>query len=318
MVNSSKNNYPQFQENIPLSKYTTLGIGGPAKYLLEVNDSKKFLEVLRLVSQTRQKHLVISGGSDLLVSDEGFDGLVIVNKIAGIKIVELKIIAEAGTILQELVDTANSKGLAGFENMTGIPGSVGGAVYGNAGAYGQTISDHITQVRFFDGKQVTSLSKNDCNFEYRESIFKRKKGWTILQIEFSLLTGNSKYLAEKSKETINLRLVKYKAGIKCPGSFFKNIIASDLRPKTLKNIQADKIMYGKIPVGFLLETVGAKGDSKGRIKIAGHHGNLFMNLGGGTAKDFLWLAKKYQKRVFDKFGITLEPEVQLIGFKDSI
>lgn len=309
----------ELKENENLSNYTTLKIGGPALGLIEVYKIEDLSEIIRIVLENNMQFLVIASGSDLLVSDKGFDGLVVVNKTRGIDLVsDLQVEVFSGAILQDLVDFANSNSLAGFENMAGIPGSVGGAIYGNAGAYGQSISDNLFAVKYFDGESVQEFSKDDCKFTYRESVFKENKNWVILSAKFSLKKGNSDELISKSKETIELRSKKYPPGIKCPGSFFKNIIAAEIPDEVVAKIPQDKIVYGKIPAGYLLEEVGALGDSLGEIEIASYHGNLFMNKGEGTALDFFELAKKYKRKVIEKFGIELEPEVQLIGFPENL
>lgn len=290
----------QLQDNYPLKNVTTLSIGGPAKKFVVVETKEELLEALRFAKQNDLDHLIIGGGSNLLVADEGFAGLVIKNKITGIKNTSV----QSGTPLQEFVDYTIKNGLAGLQKLAGIPGTVGGAVYGNAGAYGQTISDHIVS--------VDQLNKSACAFGYRNSIFKESKQ-PILEVTFLLEQGDPDILKKEAEEVLSKRLIKYPVGIKCPGSFFKNLIASEIPTEILKNIPADKIMYGKLPAGALLEEVGAKGQKSNGIEIAGYHANLFINSGGGTAKDFYDLAKKYVLKVKEKYGITLVPEVQLIN-----
>lgn len=294
------------------SDLTTLKIGGPIKEFIAAESESRLLETLATLKS--KSYLVIGGGSNLLVSDEGFDGTVIKNEIQGISREGNDLIVKSGTVLQDLVDFANNQGLSGLESLAGIPGTVGGAIYGNAGAYGQTISDHLVHVRAFDPNSSTQerVSNFNCQFKYRYSVFKKNKQ-VILEAIFSLIPADSSELKRISDETIKKREVKYPPGIKCPGSFFKNIIAADLPKEILEKIPADKIVYGKVPAGTLLEMVGAKGDFLRQIKIAPYHGNLFINEGGGTAKDFYLLAKKYFDKVKEKFGVELEPEVQLIN-----
>lgn len=291
-----------------MSQVTTLGIGGPAK---DFKIAKTEDELINLIKQTKQP-LVIGGGSNLLVSDQGIDKLVIQNQIEGItktvNILEVK----TGTILQHLVDYSVRNGLSGIEKLTGIPGSLGGAVFGNAGAFGQTISDCIKEVKAFDGEKIVSLDKDECEFSYRDSVFK-KNVWTILEIKFKLITDDPVKLLSTSNEVLQKRLIKYPPGIKCPGSFFKNIVADTLPKEIIEKIPPEMIVYDKLPAGSLLEAVGAKGQAQDGIEIAPYHANLFINKGGGKATDFYILAKKYAGKVKEKFGITLEPEVQLIN-----
>ena len=302
----------QFEENFPLSNITTLQIGGPARLFATVTTEKQLTETILYARENNIPYLVIGGGSNLLVSDDGVNKLIIKNEIEGIVKAVRVLKVKSGTPLQNLVDYSIAHGLSGLQKLTGIPGSVGGAVFGNAGAYGQTISDYIREVICFNGSEIISLDKEECEFEYRNSIFKRN-GHTILEVVFRLEVGKSKDLRKEADEILEKRLVKYPKGIKCPGSFFKNLVAEKLPKEILKNIPKEIVVYGKVPAGSLLESVEAKGDSLDGIKIADYHGNLFVNIGGGTAKAFYDLAKKYHKLVKEKYGISLEPEVQLIN-----
>lgn len=291
-----------------MSKITTLQIGGPAKAFKIVHSEQELLELIK----NNPDFLIIGGGSNLLVSDEGINKLVIKNEISGIGQAGNLLKVKSGTALQDLVNYSIKHGLSGLQKLTGIPGTVGGAVFGNAGAYGQNISDNIIQV-VIPGKTLSNL---ECHFNYRDSIFKKTHD-IILEITFKLRAGNPKTLAQEAKEVLEKRLVKYPPGIKCPGSFFKNIVASTL-PKEILNKVSDKIVYGKLPAGSLLEEVGAKGQKLDGIEIANYHANLFINKDGGSAKAFYDLAKKYALLVKQKFAITLEPEVQLINLSPII
>lgn len=305
----------QFQENYPMSKLTTLQIGGPAKLFVAVKTQEELTEAIQYTKQHNLPYLVIGGGSNLLVNDRGVDCLVIKNEISGIDADYLRgvISVKSGVILQELVDYTIHHGLVGLHKLTGIPGTVGGAVYGNAGAYGQTISDHITSIVILrEAKNLITLSQQDCGFNYRDSGFKRNK-FTILEISFQLENGDPQILTQEAKEVLSKRLVKYPKGIKCPGSFFKNIVAETLPQEILQRIPQDKVTYGKISAGYLLQAVGAQGQNLDGIEIANYHANLFINKGSGTTKAFYDLAKQYAQKVKEKFGITLEPEVQLIN-----
>lgn len=296
------------------SELTTLNIGGPIKEFYKTETEQELVNYIEMAMEKKLPYLVIGGGSNLLVSDEGFEGIVIQNATKDKHLLGNNLVVKSGEVLQTVVDYANDAGFGGLESLAGIPGTIGGAVYGNAGAYGQTISDHLISVKYFDVAlhEIKVAHKDDCVFKYRDSLFKKTKN-VILEITLSLNPAESEQLKETSLEIIKKREVKYPPGIKCPGSFFKNIIASELPSKVLEGIPAEKIVYGKIPAGTLLEMVEAKGDRLGQIEIAPYHANLFINRGGGTAKDFHALAKKYFDKVKEKFWIELEPEVQLIN-----
>lgn len=304
----------KFESNFPLSKITTLQIGGPARLFVAVKTQPELTEVIQYARQNNFPYLIIGGGSNLLIADLGVNKLVIKNEAEGITKVVKVLKVKSGALLQDLVDYTIAHGLSGLHKLNGIPGTVGGAVFGNAGAYGQTISDCLREVICLDPAlgETVIFPKEDCEFDYRDSIFKRN-GLIILEAVFRLEEGKSKDLRVAADEILEKRLIKYPKGIKCPGSFFKNLVAEKLPLEILKKIPKDKIVYGKIPAGTLLEMVGAKGDSLGEIKIADYHANLFINQGKGTAKEFYDLAVKWAQKVEAKYGITLEPEVQLIG-----
>lgn len=302
----------KFEQNYPLSKVTTLQIGGPARQFIIVSTQDDLIEAITYANQNQSPYLVIGGGSNLLVSDQGVNKLVIKNEIEGITKEVRSLKVKSGTPLQHLVDYSIASDLSGLQKLTGIPGTVGGAVYGNAGAYGQVISDYLREVKCLDQSgQVITLDKEECEFGYRDSIFK-KNSYIILEVWFKLDIGDAQNLRKEADEILEKRLKKYPKGIKCPGSFFKNLLAENLPKDILEKVQ-DKIVYEKLPAGSLLEAVGAKGVRQGNIEIASHHGNLFVNKGDGKTSDFYALAKKYAEKVKEKFGITLEPEVQLIG-----
>jgi len=292
-------------ENVDLKQYTTLGVGGPATALVVVTTIPELQEAVKLAKKYK-KWVVIGSGSNLVVDDAGYDGLVIVNKIQHFQIEADKVVVGSGMILNNLVDDMNAQGFPGFENLAGIPGTVGGAVYGNAGAYGQNISDHILMVHTLD----KSFSKTESQFAYRDSLFKLDKSLVITEIEFETVAGEALTLSSQSTDIRKKREEKYPVGLKCPGSFFKNIIVSELTALQLKNINPGKINHGKISAGYLLEEVGAKGMKLGGARVADYHGNLLINDGTATALDIWNLGLDLQSKVKLKFDIQLEPEVQ--------
>lgn len=221
-----------------------------------------------------------------------------------------EITVDAGVLLSDLVAKSIETGkISGLQSLSGIPGTVGGAVVGNAGAYGHSISEVVEKVEIWNGKLRRWLTKNDCEFSYRESIFK-KKPYLVLRVICKLQQGSADQLRIISEEIITLRQKKYKPGLKCPGSFFKNVLVQDIDKKSLDMIDQSIIIDGKIPAGYLLSEVGARGMKVGNIEIADFHGNLFINRGGGLARDVKKLAEILKSKVKDKFGIMLEEEIR--------
>lgn len=298
----------RFEKNVDLAKLTTLEVGGRAKYLVTACTKQEFAKAIGWAKEKNVEWVVIGEGSNLLVSDDGYNGLVIVNKIDLIERDGGKIKVGAGTNLNQLVDYVNAVGLAGMECLAGIPGTVGGAVYGNAGAYGQTISDCLVGVQTLSKLWL----KSECGFGYRESNFKRNKE-VIVEIQFGLVSERPEVLQDKSVEIRTLREKKYPKWLKCPGSFFKNLFFEQLPEEARKQIPEEKIKGGKVAAGYLLELVGARGMRMGGARVADYHGNLIYNVGGAKSDEVWKLAQKLQNLVQDRFGVTLEPEVQLVG-----
>ncbi|MDP3725120.1 MAG: UDP-N-acetylmuramate dehydrogenase [Nanoarchaeota archaeon] len=303
----------RIQENVSLAPMSTFGIGGVARYFFEAKKSEELKEAVQWAVKNDISYKIFAGGSNVVFADEGFLGLVIrlIFKKMKVSDSERVIEAEAGVWLADLIKKAISKGWAGLETLSGIPGTVGGAVFGNAGAYGQSVSGIVKSVNFFDveGGEAGILSNEECGFKYRHSIFK-DKNFSILSVILQFQAGDKKDLKAKSEEIVKTREKKYKPGLRCPGSFFKNVLVKDVSKKSLALVDKAKIIDGKIPAGWLLEQVGAKGLREGGIYIADFHGNLFVNDGTGTARDVKALARILKKKVFDKFGIQLEEEVR--------
>jgi UDP-N-acetylmuramate dehydrogenase len=302
----------RLQYDVPMSEHTTLGIGGPSKAMLRATTPEELVQSLQLAIEADIPYIVIGGGSNLLVADRGVDRLVIKNDSVGIAAAGDLISVRSGTRLQDLVDYTVARGWQGLQRLTGVPGSVGGAVYGNAGAYGQTISDWLEEVVCFDGRQVVTFDKEASRFAYRHSAFK-ENGCALLEVRFRLQAADPAALASESQGILSQRLVKYPVGLRCPGSFFKNVLASTVAAESLQLIPAERILYGKIPAGYLLEQVGARGQSLGDIHISPSNANLFVNGGQGKAEDLWQLAGQFAGRVRDRYGIRLSPEVQFVN-----
>jgi UDP-N-acetylmuramate dehydrogenase len=302
------------QTSAPLSRYTRFALGGPADILAETKDPAAFVNALRIARESRLPHTVIGGGSNLIVADSGYRGIIL--KFSGdrIAINGEHVHVEAGAVLQDLVDRANAAGLKGLETMTGIPGFTGAAVYGNAGAYGHSISERVSAVRFHDSAAQRCFTNEQCVFHYRESIFKDHKDWIILSVDLTLTPADAAELQKVSAGILAIRNEKYPPTMKCAGSIFKNFLVADLPPAVVAAIPAKVIREGKVPSAYFLEQAGAKGLAKGDILVAAYHANLIYNNGDGSAADLRALIADLKRRVSTRFGITLEEEVQYVGF----
>jgi UDP-N-acetylmuramate dehydrogenase len=261
--------------------------------------------------------MVIGGGTNLIVSDYGFRGIML--RFTGNRLLASgeRVAAESGAVLQDLVDFTIARGLKGLETLAGIPGSVGAAVYGNAGAYGHSISERVVKVRFFDGHEVRVCENRQCEFHYRESVFKRRKDWIIFSTDLLLESADAAGLSRIAGDIVKVRNEKFPVTMKCAGSIFKNLLAASLTEEVVAQIPPPVIREGKVPAAWFLEQVGAKGMRAGDIHVADYHANLIYNAGQGTAEDLCSLIAELKSRVRGRFGLELEEEVQYVGFSPN-
>jgi UDP-N-acetylmuramate dehydrogenase len=301
----------------PLSRYTRFAIGGPADIYVETADVDSFLRALAVARGSGQACMVIGAGTNLIVSDTGYRGILLRYAGRSISAGGECVTAEAGAELQELVDFTTAHGLKGLETLAGIPGWVGAAVYGNAGAYGHSISERVRAVRFFDGEHVRDLDNAGCEFRYRESIFKRRKHWIIFSTLLAMERADAAALQQTAAGIVKVRNEKFPVTMKCAGSIFKNLLLADLQPEIAAQVPAAVIREGKVPAAYFLEQVGAKGMQCGDIHVADYHANLIYNAGEGTSASLCALISVLKKRVRDRYGLELEEEVQYVGFPAS-
>jgi len=301
--------------DVLLASYTRFGIGGPASLFCETADRQTFGTALRLLRNACLPNVLIGGGTNLIVSDAGFDGVVL--RFTGKSLTHnaMRLRVEAGASLQAVVDYSIEHGLKGMETMTGIPGSLGAAVYGNAGAYGHSIQERVERVVFSDGERDLSFGLAECEFQYRESIFKQRKDWVILEAELKFEAGDALALRDKADEIRAIRDRKYPPSMKCAGSIFKNCLVADLPDGIRSKVPENVIREGKIPSAYFLEAVGAKGLRRGDIQVATYHANLIYNDGIGTADDLVAVIDELKRRVREQFGFDLQEEVQYVGFE---
>ncbi len=300
------------QRDVSLAHYSTLGIGGNAHYLAAVTNQANLLTLLDWSRAEKIPSLIVGEGSNFLFSDSGFPGLVLQVLIPGIEQEGDEVVVGAGENLGSLIEYLNRRRLKGLERMYGIPGTLAGAVVGNAGAYGQETCEALSSATVLrsDGT-IEVLPAERLHFRYRHSLFKEDRNLVLLRCRLRLNPGGER-LQEASNSILEKRSRKYPSAIKCPGSFFKNVQIENLDPHLLKRIPAAFIMHDKIPAGKLLDAVGAKGARRRDAMVASYHGNLILNLGTATARDVLWLADKYAGRVLEHYGIELEPEIRIV------
>ncbi|HEU0119388.1 MAG TPA: UDP-N-acetylmuramate dehydrogenase [Bryobacteraceae bacterium] len=298
----------------PLRHHTRFRLGGPSWLLADASTSYAFEEAYRTLAWSHLRWTSIGRGTNLIVSDDGYPGAILRYSANSISHDGPLVTVDAGAELNDLIDYANSHGLAGMESMAGIPGWAGAAIYGNAGAYGQSIHQRIESVRFFDGETIREWSNEECGFRYRHSQFKKQKGYQILSARLRFQSGDAAALSAQSQKIRAARDAKFPPSMACAGSIFKNLLLHELPESARAAVPPNKVIEGKVPAGWFLEEVGAKGMQIGGIQVADYHANLIYNTGDGTAADLLALLAALKNRVREKFGFLLEEEVQFVGF----
>ncbi|MDO8537048.1 MAG: UDP-N-acetylmuramate dehydrogenase [bacterium] len=308
---------PEFKQNVNLSEFSNYKIGGPARFFFEATRAD---EVGRAVLTAKERGLdlfVLGGGTNLLIDDNGFKGLVLKPSITFVELSGTTVTAGAGVLVKDLLAFAAKKGLSGLEWAGGLPGTLGGAIRGNAGAFGGEIKDVIHSVESFDTKKLKKLTrhKSECFFGYRTSVFKEKNGEEIiLSATFALKKGDSKKISEAIQKKIDYRLRRHPMEYPNVGSIFKNVdlkkVPKNLQKKFAHVIKIDP--FPVVPTAYLISEAGLKGISYGGAMISPKHPNFIVNVFGASTADVKNLIALVKKEVHKKFKIILEEEVQLI------
>ncbi len=281
--------------NESLKKHTTYGIGGPADLMIFPKSKQDLIKVIEIINENKIQLTILGSGSNVLVSDNGIRGAVISlkNSLKQIEVDDNILYAECGTMLGKIVKHAVKNNLIGLENLNGVPGTLGGALIMNAGAWGGEISENLIHVEVINSKsEIQKIQKKDLNFSYRQSSF--NKDDILLSAKFNLKKADKDIIKENFIEAQSGRKKSQPLNKRSAGSLFKNP----------KNNSAGK----------LLDEAGLKGFSIGDAKISEKHANFFINDGDATSKDMLMLIKKAHKEVKDKFNVNLSLEVKLMGF----
>ena len=280
----------------PIAPYTTFGIGGPADVLAEVYTEKALQEVVRSAIQSGMRWLLVGGGSNLLVGDTGFRGLVIVNRIEHLRVEGTRITAGAGCDFGEVVEAAREHALSGLEFAIDIPGTVGGAIRGNAGAFGRAIGDVVTRVRLLEGTSLVDRKPGELGFAYRHSNLKTNTN-IVVECDIALTPGDRAEMDRIMGQHAAQRARRKEKGLHTAGCFFKNPVLPD---------------GTKVAAGQLLEAAGAKEIREGGAGVHAYHANYIVNRGGASAQEVLRVAQEMKRRVEQANGITLEEEVMVV------
>ena len=332
------------RENIILAPYTTFRIGGPAKYFCEVKSVDDLRFALRFSKEKNLPIFVLGAGSNVLISDEGFNGLVVKMNIKGLDFNDEKghaiLSIGAGESWDCVVERSVERGLSGIENLSLIPGTAGAAVYQNIGAYGVELKDVFENCKVLDtvSGEIGDLFVEDCVFGYRDSFFKHEQGTNLVVLGVNLnlsktqklninypdlnkiFEGKNPSVADVRQAVVDTRKRKlsYPDELGNAGSFFKNPIITTSHFKNLTLTHSDlkgfKLADGsvKLFVAQLIEKLGWKGKRFGNVGVSEKHSLVLVNYGKGTAEEVLNLADKIKKDIWGQFGVKLESEVQVI------
>jgi UDP-N-acetylmuramate dehydrogenase len=350
-------NPPAIRENVPLAGFTTFSVGGPAHRFVEVATQEEAARALAFAYEYELPFFVLGGGSNVLISDSGFPGLVILNRIKGFRAGRengsVLVTAGGGEDWQEFADRCAAEGWQGVECLTGIPGTVGASPVQNIGAYGQEVSQTIVQVEALETAtgNAARFEKEQCGFGYRRSIFNSTEAgrYLITGVTFRLVPGGAPHIAYRELEerlaaiatptlgdlrdaVLSIREGKgliIREGFesfKSAGSFFKNPIVTPEEYKRIARVVEATGGFAnwawpmesgtvKISAACLIQCAGFhRGQRMGAAGISPRHTLIMVNYGGATAGEIIAFAAEVRQRVFERFGVTLVPEVRLIGF----
>lgn len=304
---------------VSLASLSTYQIGGAAEFFIAVKTVEELQAAVSWAQVQKQPITILGGGSNILINDNGVAGLVIKLANDNLEIKGESVTSGASTTVREVAEAALTHGLTGIEWSIGIPGSMGGAIRGNAGAHGGSFDQVVTEVTVFDTKALDfkTFAPTDCHFLYRHSRFKDTEQYVIWEIRLMLRPGEEAVMTEQMEE---YRAYRRTSQPQAPsaGCVFKNLLVSEIEasnPEVVAMAEADhKIRGGKIGAGYLIEKLGLMGYRIGKAEISPQHANFVVNLGQAQAQEVREIMKHVQKQVSTHYHIDLEPEIQLVGF----
>jgi len=312
------------KEGEKLSKYTTFNLGGAAKYFVAVKNNEDLAMAIKWAKENNQKYFVLGGGSNVFFGDEGFDGLVIKIEFDEINLESGNVFGGSGMLLVEFIKKAAEAGFGGLESLAGIPGTIGGATCGNAGAFGKSLSDVMEKAEIFfplpDGNyKIEAVDNSWFQYDYRLSKLKYWEGADkpiILKVWFKAESCDKEQVVLKVNEILKTREAKQPKGYSA-GCAFKNIkgpIVGELLEKDFFSAEEKQLFAsrGAIPAGWFIDHAELKGKKINGAYVPSEHANYIMNDGTAKAGDIVALISYIKQQVRDKYGVQLEEEVQII------
>ena len=304
----------EIQENVPLAEDTTFKIGGPARYLTDAKTEDELLEALQWARARNLPFVIQAGGSNILIPDDGLEALVIRLRSAKSHAEGMDVVADAGCNLLDIIQKASILGLGGWEKLAGIPGTVGGAVRGNAGAFGTEIKDVVKLVHTLNSNtyEKREFTPEECAFAYRMSFFKMHPEWIITRVVLELNKTDPKESVKLCEETIAERENRHLQNVKAAGSYFMNPVAPQHIQDIFEKEKGMKPRGGRVPAGWLIEKASMKGAEVGGAIASVQHPNYIVNTGSATAADVRALAAKIKQAVKIHFNVDLEEEAVVL------
>ena len=299
---------------VALAPLTTFALGGPAAYLAEAQSIEDIKEAYAFAKEKGLPVVVLGGGSNIVVPDEGVEAVVLRITNKGMQREGTTLRLAAGEVLVDAVRFAAGQGLGGLEGLAGIPGTLGGAVRGNAGAFGAEVKDVLVSATVFDVYlgETKTFSTPECEFAYRTSYFKVHPGLIVLEAMVELVPIEPLESDKKIMHTLAERHKRHIQDIKSAGSFFKNPVVSRELQQLFQIEKGAESKEGRVPAGWLMDKAGLRGLSVGDAVASEYHTNYFLNAGNATAKEVKELAAMAKEKVFKEFGVVLEEEAVVL------
>lgn len=303
------------QENKLLLDLTTFRIGGAAKYYVSVKTEGEIRDALGWAREHTVPFFIIGGGSNILVPDEGFNGLIIHIKSDQFSFSGEMLEADAGCNLLTLIRASSEQGIGGWEKLGGIPGTIGGAVRGNAGAFGPEIKDFVVYVQAINTNtgEMHEFSNAECAFAYRMSYFKKNPEWILTKIHLKLTKVDPSESRAAIEETIRERERRHIQDVRAAGSYFMNPVVPQKIISQFEQEKKTRSRGGRVPAGWLIEKAGLKGACIGDAQSSEQHPNYLVNAGSATAAQVRELADRIKRAVHEKFDIVLEEEAVILS-----
>lgn len=318
-------------ENISIAPYTNFKIGGAVREFIEIADAKDLTAIFGEIKKTNKPFFVIGGGSNIIFDSRGYDGCVVKVGIKGMRRKADVFTCGAGESLASLIRKAASFGFGGMQRLVGIPGTVGGAIRGNAGAYGEEVSKYLTHVRVFDTETLKfkKIPKEKCHFDYRGSVFSEKNNLIIVSAEFKLPAVEKELIEKDIAEVIAERKQKPYWKYPSAGSIFRNVSLDSIRNQARRERIRDEFLHDtgqwnkytpekrsqikSIPAGYLIESIDLRGKRMGDAQISPEHGNVIVNLGSATSDNVMILISYIKVKIRNRFGVQLREEIVYVG-----